>query len=179
MSNHNHELNSGDKFGSWTILHKSDKKLFRHILYMCRCECGTEKLVIKQQLVNGTSKCCGCKKKTLSGLSSLPEYNVWLSMISRCSDPKNKGWNNYGGRGITVCPEWQGINGFKQFLNDMGSRPKGRYSIDRSNNDQGYNKLNCYWQTSSHQNSNKRSVDDLSWIPNNVLISEGKRRGLI
>lgn len=171
--------NGGEQFGCWTVLYKSDRKLFKHILYMCRCECGTEKLVIKQQLINGTSKSCGCKKKTLGGLSMLPEYDVWCSMISRCNDPKNKGWKNYGGRGITVCSEWQGESGFKQFLNDMGPRPNGRYSIDRSENDKGYNKQNCHWKTSSEQNSNKRTVDNLSWIPTDILIAEGKRRELI
>ena len=66
-------------------------------------------------------------------------YRAWASMRSRCNNPENAGYSQYGGRGITVCPEWVS---FKQFLIDMGEAPKDK-SLDRRDNNKGYSKDNC------------------------------------
>lgn len=65
-----------------------------------------------------------------------------------------KGYENYGGRGITVCDRWLR---FENFLADMGERPEG-HSIGRINNDGNYEPGNCEWQTPEVQNNvaNKR-----------------------
>jgi hypothetical protein len=74
-------------------------------------------------------------------------------MLERCRDPRNIGWKDYGGRGITVCDRWLT---FENFLADMGERPLGR-SIDRLDHDGHYEPDNCRWATAEEQANNKRN----------------------
>lgn len=85
-----------------------------------------------------------------------PLYNVWRSMIDRCRNPKFKQWQDYGGRGINICERWIiPVQGFHNFVSDMGHRPDG-YSLDRINNDLGYSPENCKWSSKKEQQRNKR-----------------------
>ena len=80
-------------------------------------------------------------------------YSSWAHMIQRCKNPKNKNYKWYGGRGIKVCERWR--NSFKNFLKDMGTRPKG-LTLDRINNNDNYKPENCRWTTIKQQNNNSR-----------------------
>src|SRR3990167_3226410 len=84
-----------------------------------------------------------------------PTRNSWRMMIQRCANPKYIGWKYYGGRGIRVCDRWQGSEGFANFLADMGERPEGK-SIDRIDNERGYELGNCRWATGGEQRNNRR-----------------------
>ena len=78
--------------------------------WLCRCECGTEKAVLRNSLVQGKTKSCGCLRKdlhTTHGKSLHPLYSTWEGMNSRCNNPKDWAYRYYGGRGITVCDEWK------------------------------------------------------------------------
>jgi len=78
-------------------------------------------------------------------------YMIWSQIIARCTNKKNKGYKEYGGRGIKVCKQWLV---YEKFLNDMGEKPKG-LSIERINNDKGYYKSNCKWATDQEQTLNR------------------------
>jgi hypothetical protein len=93
------------------------------------------------------------KKNVLHGLSYSPEYQIWRQMLARCHRPGCVGYENYGGRGISVCERWRE---FVNFYNDMGPRPSRDYSIDRIDNDGDYQPGNCRWATRSVQQRNKR-----------------------
>jgi hypothetical protein len=89
----------------------------------------------------------------IHGKADSPTYHSWEAMKQRCMNENDKQYPEYGGRGIVVCDEWQN---FEQFLADMGERPDG-YSIDRIDNDAGYNPENCRWTDHQTQCRNRRS----------------------
>jgi hypothetical protein len=80
------------------------------------------------------------------------EYETWLRMRARCTNPKSKDYKNYGGRGIVVCERWKN---FEKFYEDMGPRPD-RHSLDRKENNGNYEPLNCRWATKQEQIENRR-----------------------
>jgi len=160
----------GQKFGRWSVLAYAGRSNSKQSLWRCVCECGTEKIILGLHIVRGTSKSCGCfsreltvERNTSHKMSKTPEYNTWTSMKQRCFDPKSNNYENYGGRGITVCDRWK--DSFENFLEDMGRRAKG-HSIEREDNDGPYCKANCVWATRKEQARNKRN--------NRMLTHDGR-----
>lgn len=94
--------------------------------------------------------------KSRDGRTSHKLYSTWLSMKDRCRNPNNRAYKNYGGRGIKVCDRWTDwADGFKNFVEDMGDRPKG-YSLDRIDVNGDYCPENCRWSDRVTQNLNRR-----------------------
>lgn len=154
---------AGQRFGrllvSSVILERGPRG---HILWHCICDCGNKTIVPANRLIYDVTKSCGClrteitiKRFTTHGMCDTPEYNTWVSMIQRCTNPNNQDYSNYGGRGITVCDRW--LNSFEAFYEDMGSKPGLEYSLDREENDLGYCKDNCRWATPTEQANNQRT----------------------
>lgn len=83
-----------------------------------------------------------------------PTYRTWKAMRRRCTDAGCKGFNRYGGRGISFVPQWRD---FSVFLADMGERPSGTF-LDRENGNMGYSKDNCRWVSRKIQNRNRLGV---------------------
>lgn len=82
-------------------------------------------------------------------------YNIWQMMRQRCNNPRAKGYEDYGGRGITVCERWQ--QSFDNFVTDMGEPPTKGHTLDRRENDKGYSPDNCRWATKLEQQQNMRT----------------------
>ena len=150
-----------DKFTRWTILqifpttHSHDKYA------LCKCACGTIRRVKLMNVRNGKSKSCGCFRHVATRIHGMaieghitPTYHSWDAMIQRCHNPKSKFYSYYGGRGIRVCECWR--TSFLKFLEDMGERPVGNYTLERTNNSLGYFKDNCIWSTRAQQMRNTR-----------------------
>jgi len=161
---------TGKKFGRLVPMKFVGKDKSHHTLWLCRCDCGREKIINSHGLKNGNTRSCGClriDRTSKTGKNNKKHgharkgktsktYSTWKSIIQRCNNPKNPDYKYYKGRGITVCKRWSNKKtGFQNFLKDMGERPKG-LSIDRTNNDGNYNKRNCRWATSKQQASNKK-----------------------
>jgi hypothetical protein len=131
--------------------------------WLCKCDCGTQWEVPHQQITTASPASCNkCADRTPKQKlprskehvkKAHPSYGSWYSMVRRCTSPKHCNWHNYGGRGITVCPEWMD---FDAFVKDMGIRPEGK-TIDRKDNNLGYSKANCRWATAKEQRANMRT----------------------
>lgn len=89
------------------------------------------------------------------GLSQTPEYKCWQQIKARCLNPNHIAYPDYGGRGISIHPDWQ--DNFPAFLEHVGSRPSKHYSLDRIRNDRGYEPGNVRWATRLEQNNNRRA----------------------
>lgn len=146
----------GERYGLWTVVGDEyivGERYIKHI--MCKCVCGTESLVACKNLVWETSKSCGCVSKK-HGAWKEKIYSVWIAMISRCYNKKNKCYYLYGGRGITVCDEWKDdFLSFKNFAEKNGY--KDGLQVDRINNDLGYTPRNVRFVTSAENSRNKRT----------------------
>lgn len=139
----------GDKYGFLTVDRVSPEKTSRGSLWVfCKCSCGKEVEMSEQRLVSGYAKSCGC-------LIRRREYIVWQGAKSRCGNPGNAHYRDYGGRGIEMCQSWR--ESFWRFFYDMGYQPKG-LTLDRIENDGNYEPSNCRWITISEQNRNRRST---------------------
>lgn len=160
----------GLRFHELTVLSEADPFVSSgrtRRAWLCKCDCGTEKIIVGESLTGGNTKSCGCRRireiKKQVGKSAThghcrdfkvsPEYRSWSSMIQRCTNPNQKRYDRYGGRGIIVCERWMT---FENFLTDMGYRPSMKHSIDRyPNKDGNYEPANCRWATQSEQNRNR------------------------
>jgi hypothetical protein len=164
---------SGKEFGRWLVIGKQPNRLRRpsgssYRVWLCRCDCGGEKEIDGWALSSGKSRSCGClarevaaeqcvRLKTTHGKSSSPEYSAWSVMVGRCTNPSNRQYADYGGRGVNVCSDWIGPGGFQQFLEYMRERPNATSSLERKDNDRGYEPGNVEWSTSKKQARNRRS----------------------
>jgi hypothetical protein len=98
----------------------------------------------------------------------LVEYQALKNAIHRCYNEKHIAYKNYGARGITVADEWRTATGFAMFLDTLGPRPSSQHSLDRIDNDRGYEPGNVWWAPDrSTQQLNRRpnetDCSDLGW----------------
>lgn len=178
-------------FGKLTAVKRDYSK--SRSAYSCLCECGNTKVIMKQSLLSGGAKSCGCTAKRYNHPENYDKktYRLWHSMIRRCYNPKTNGYKHYTGKGIIVCDRWLGIDGFVNFMIDMGERASPDHTIDRIDNDGIYEPSNCRWATHAEQANNRsnnmpitidgRTLNLCQWSReydiNQQTISERIKRG--
>lgn len=154
-----------NKFTKLKVIGYCGKNKWHHNLWKCLCDCGKEKIITQSDLKLNKTRSCGCLLKEMNHKRLVKHshaiknkktrtYNIWINILTRCNNTKNRDYKNYGGRGIKVCDRWLK---FESFLEDMGECPSTKYSIDRINNDKGYYKENCHWATAKEQGRNQRT----------------------
>jgi hypothetical protein len=178
---------AGKKFGRLTVVKNGERNRFGAILWDCVCECGGRKSCVGSNLTSGRNKSCGCIPKQLlifgganrkHGWAKTPEYNALHAAISRCKKD-NKEHANYFDRGIRVCKQWSEIStGIQDFVNHIGRRPSPNHSLDRINNDKGYEPGNVRWATRGVQLANRRKRLRIDQFTTDELIGELRLRGL-
>ncbi len=148
----------GQKFGRLTVLSVYKKEGVRGQWCNCVCECGGFHDGLLPNVRNGRTSSCGClvngSFNVTHGKSKTKVYNCWNGMRARCSNENAPNYSFYGGRGISVCPEWR--DSFEAFYACIGDPPTKHHSIDRINNDGNYEPSNCRWATKKEQNKNRR-----------------------
>lgn len=141
-------------------------------VWLCECDCGTQKLVEHSSLTSGNTQSCGCYMKEhqhefikqytkpLNHPRSHRLHEIWIGMKERCNNPRNQSYKHYGGRGIKVCEEWNDIHGgYDNFFEwAMSNGYADDLSIDRINVDGDYEPNNCRWSTRRTQSLNKRDT---------------------
>lgn len=147
----------GQTFGQLTVVMRADIKSNRgESIWVCKCSCGGTSAVLQWNLRSGNTKSCGClkiAKNTKHGKINSREYNSWAKMTQRCRNKENPKYNDYGGRGITICDRWK--ESFENFLEDMGYCPEG-LSLDRIDVNGNYEPGNCRWTDNTEQSYNQR-----------------------
>lgn len=161
---------TGQEFGRLTVVGYLGRQ-HHASLWLCRCKCGTAKDISASALTSGTTKSCGCwQRERMARLTYKhggrsrskphPEWKTWEQMRSRCTNPNDKDWKWYGGKGVTVHPEW--MQDFAAFVRDVGPRPSKRHTLDRKDRTGNYEPGNVRWSTWTEQarnRSNNRLVE--------------------
>lgn len=150
---------TGRVFGRLTVVRKRAQGPRGAAPWLCLCSCGKEAEVPVWRLTSGQTRSCGCLHKDQLAARSRKHgerhtrlYECWASMRGRCKSD-NPSW---GGKGITICAEWQEFEAFAAWARSAGYGDD--LTLDRKDNDQGYSPGNCRWVTKTDQALNRKGV---------------------
>jgi hypothetical protein len=149
----------GRQFGFLTAIGKSEQKSKYGTVWRFKCKCGNEVEKIAHRVFSGNTRSCGCyippdRTPLKHGLNGHYFYGQWRNIINRCTNPNDLRWSSYGGRGIGIYQDWK--NNPQKFLDYLGPRPSPRHSIDRIDNNKGYEPGNVRWADHKTQQRNTR-----------------------
>ena len=170
---------TGRRFGKLTVIAKSKIKQGHHICWTCQCDCGkTVPLICGDNLKNGTVMSCGCLRRenrvrmnTKHGKSKTRLYRIWGGIHSRCFNTRRNEYEQYGGRGITVCDEWK--SSFEAFYEwAMANGYADNLTIERKDVNGDYCPENCCWITNQEQQNNRRTTHLLTYNGETHSIKE-------
>lgn len=162
----------GKRYGRLIVLENRGKDKNRNYYWLCRCDCGNEKVVMGENLKRGLTKSCGClqdeiriKTHSLHKKSKTRLYNIWCGIKGRCFNPNEQAYKLYGARGISICDEWKSsYENFEKWALQSGY--KETLTLDRKNVNGDYKPSNCRWITMQEQQNNRRN--------NNVITYKGQ-----
>lgn len=172
----------GARYGRLIVLSDAPNRA-KNRYFNCECDCGNLTEVGYASLATGDTTSCGCfareqrrtrRPNLKHGLALTPEYFTWIRIKTRCFNKKAPKYPDYGGRGITMCDEWKAS--FEAFLTHVGQKPAWAFSLDRVDNNRGYEPGNVRWATATEQANNRRSNLVVTHGGVTLTIAEWARR---
>ena len=170
----------GKKFTYLTVIEEIGRDKNGRVIWLCKCDCGKLHKTLGKYLLNGDATSCGCRrleilnKKAKSNIthnmSNSRLYEIWIGMKGRCNNSNNKSYPNYGGRGITICKDWDKFENFYEWSINNGYSDD--LTIDRINTDGNYEPSNCRWVNRKIQGNNTRRNHYLTYNGETKTMSE-------
>ena len=171
---------TGLRFGRLVVIERAENQ-GKRVMWRCLCECGTEIVTRGDNLTSGRSQSCGCYNKerssqnhTKHGGSQTRLHAEWRKIKYRCNNPNCDRWNDYGGRGITVCKEWAvSFEAFRDWA--LANGYQDHLTIDRIDVNGKYEPGNCRWITNQKQQNNRRDNHYITYNGETQTITEWAR----
>lgn len=171
----------GMRFGRLSVMERAENK-GNHPAWTCKCDCGSMCVVTGTHLRSGHTLSCGCLQRERTsnarkshGMGESRIYRIWANMKSRCFNSNAQFYQDYGGRGITVCDEWK--DDFQAFYNwSILHGYSDELTIDRIDNDKGYSPGNCRWTTRKEQQNNRRNNHYITYNGETLTVTEWANR---
>lgn len=170
---------TGQRFGRLIVVRRVGSDKSKHSRWLCKCDCGNEKIISSSGFRN--TKSCGCLAKEIIR-NRMTKHNmygsrinrIWQRIKTRCNNSNVENYKYYGGRGIKICDEWlDKENGFINFYNwAMDNGYKEDLTIDRIDVNGDYEPNNCRWVTNSEQQNNKRNNHIIEYYGQKYTISQ-------
>ena len=178
---------TGQTFGYLTVTGRAGSRktsgTSARATWYAKCVCGTVIEIIGANLrspMRGQKKSCGCRRGEMlldawqtHGMTGHPAWVTWVNMRSRCENPRDKDWKNYGARGVSVCERWQT---FSTFWADMGPTYREGFTLERMDNSAEYTPENCRWRSRRRQANNRRGNVLLRTPMGPMTVSQAARR---
>lgn len=165
----------GKRIGYLTVIKEAESQngLAR---WLCKCDCGNEKIIAGAHLREGRISSCGCMHyKYGHGKTNTKLYNVWRTMKTRCGLKTSEKYERYGGRGIKVCDEWKkDFSSFYKWAINNGYRDG--LTIDRIDNNKGYSPKNCRWVTALEQANNTSKNKIIEYKGEKTTVAQMARK---
>lgn len=169
------------KFGKLTAikcLGKSKTTSGNDTYWLCKCECGNFAKTTITKLKSGHTRSCGCLKKRNESDNYIAKsktrlYRIWIGMKTRCFNVKAGNYKYYGAKGVTICKEWVGDDGFENFKKwSLENGYKDGLTIDRIDNEKEYSPDNCRWVTMKEQARNTSQVKMIEYNGENKSVPD-------
>lgn len=169
---------TGQRFGRLVVVRYAGRSRGKKNLWLCKCDCGNEKIVSVDKLHSGNTKSCGCLQREVHrrcrmthGKSDTKLYLVWREMITRTENQNAERYGIYGGRGISICGEWR--NDFQSFYDwAIQNGYKEGLTIDRIDVNGNYEPDNCHWITPYEQSRNLRKNVRITYSGKTMILKD-------
>ncbi len=171
---------TGARFGRLVVLKQSIGS-GRGAYWLCECDCGTQKVIASSCLRSGKTKSCGCLHDELSAARMIQQntthaeshtrlYGIWSDMRKRCFNKHHWAYERYGGRGITVCSEWENYQTFAIWAKRNGYSDD--LTLDRVDNNKSYTPKNCRWVDRKTQARNKSNNPKFTFNEKTLTLAD-------